>query len=213
MSEEAAEPKTPVWKNPFVIGFVVGIAALTVLPFLQRRFLKAPPPIRPLGSWTLQDPKGNEVSADMLHGLVLVAQALPADCMPLCRERVEAQASLLKHFEDLGPKVKLVTFVVPTETAEPFARTFITHSSERWLWLTGSPDDVDKVVQRGFLTGLNSWSSTADAGTTSRDFSQLPSFALVDQNGAIRGFWMQDELGRGNLINAARLLANYGPEP
>ena len=30
--------------NLFVVAFAVGAAVLTVLPFLQRRFLKAPPP-------------------------------------------------------------------------------------------------------------------------------------------------------------------------
>jgi hypothetical protein len=52
-----------------------------------------------------------------------------------------------------------------------------------------------------------------DAGTTIEDFTRVPSLGLIDQNGALRGFWPESELGRGNVINAARLLAHYGPTP
>jgi cytochrome oxidase Cu insertion factor (SCO1/SenC/PrrC family) len=213
VTDRSAEPARPFYKNPFVIGFVVGIAALTALPLMQRKFLKAPPPLRPLGTWELTRPDGEIVRSEALKGKVLVTQALPADCMPGCNERVEAQASLLRHFDDLGGKVMLVTFVVPAVDAPPFARTFVAHQSTRWVWLSGEPDAVDKVVERGFLQALTGWSSTADAGTTSKSFSSLPSFSLVDQNGEVRGFWTQDDLGRGNLINAARLLARFGPSP
>ena len=36
---------------------------------------------------------------------------------------------------------------------------------------------------------------------------------LIDQNDAVRGYWMNDGAGRGNSINAARLLAKLGPMP
>ena len=52
-----------------------------------------------------------------------------------------------------------------------------------------------------------------DAGTTLEEFAQVPALGLVDQNGALRGFWTTTEIGRGNLINAARLLAKKGPRP
>ena len=42
---------------------------------------------------------------------------------------------------------------------------------------------------------------------------RLTALAVVDQNGALRGFWPDTALGRGNAINAARLLARYGATP
>jgi hypothetical protein len=43
--------------------------------------------------------------------------------------------------------------------------------------------------------------------------STATSFVLIDQQGGIRGFWPKTDEGRGNVINAARLLSRYGPNP
>lgn len=207
------EPRRgPLWKNPFLVAFVVGILALTALPFLQRRFLRAPPPLRSLGAWELSTPAGQKVGAEALRGKVWIVQALPAGCLPACAPRVEAQAGLVRHLDDLERKVVQVTVVVPGPAAEPFPAAFAARHSADWQWLTGDPAEVDALVGQGLLAALQGW-GRADAGTDSRSFSSLPSFALVDQNGDVRGFWSHDELGRGNLINAARLLARYGPSP
>ena len=57
----------PPWKNPFVLAFVIGIAFLTVLPFLQRRFLKAPPPIVYLGAYRHQMMRAGARVADGVY--------------------------------------------------------------------------------------------------------------------------------------------------
>jgi cytochrome oxidase Cu insertion factor (SCO1/SenC/PrrC family) len=207
-----AQQQTPVWKNPFVVAFVLGAAALTALPFLQKRFLKAPPPLRPLGAWELSTPTGDKVGAATLKGKVFIVQALGAGCLPGCAARLEAQASIERHLDDLGDRVLLVTVVVPVEGVETFGKTFAAKHSSRWLFLSGSAAEVDLVADRGLRLALVGW-GRADAGTSALEFSSLPSFSLVDQNGDVRGFWAHDELGRGNLINAARLLAKAGPSP
>ena len=61
--ESGPETKKPVWKNPYVLGFVIGIVFLTVLPFVQRKFLKAPPPIATLAPWVLPTVDGGTVVA------------------------------------------------------------------------------------------------------------------------------------------------------
>jgi cytochrome oxidase Cu insertion factor (SCO1/SenC/PrrC family) len=208
----AAPGATPVWKNPFVVAFVLGALALTALPLLQRRFLSAPPPLRPLGTWELSAPSGARVGSAALKGKVFVAQVVSQACPEGCLERVNAQAALLKHLEDLGDRVLLVTVVVPAPAAAPLDPPAAARGNPRWHWLTGEAGEVDAVVARGFLPALQGW-GRADAGRSSAEFSSLPSFSLVDQNGDVRGFWTQDELGRGNLINAARLLARHGPNP
>ena len=57
--------------------------------------------------------------------------------------------------------------------------------------------------------GWRQWAKT-DAGQTEEEFFQLPAVILVDQEGMLRGFWRDDSTGRGNAINAARLLAEHG---
>lgn len=211
-STEVPAERTPFWKNPFLLAFVIGAAALTALPFMQRRFLKAPAPISNLDPWVLYRPDGTGFGARELSGKVWVAQAVQAGCVPGCQERLDAQAALLPHLADLGDRVVLVTFVVPTLDASSIPRALVSQQTARWVALTGQPAEVEAVVSKGLRAALESW-SRADAGRSAAEFAQLPSFALVDQNGAVRGFWGQDELARGNLINAARLLARRGPAP
>ena len=87
-----------------------------------------------------------------------------------------------------------------------FLRPEVPLSTPRWLRV-GGPDALATVDT--FRQGWWQWAQT-DAGTTAQEFATLPGFAVVDQNGALRGFWKDDVAGRGNAINAARLLATHG---
>ena len=57
---------------------------------------------------------------------------------------------------------------------------------------------------------LNLAEQYPQANTT---FAKAHVIVLIDQNGAVRGYWLDDGPGRGNSINAARLLAKEGPTP
>ncbi len=212
MSEAAPtpEPKRPPWKNPFVLAFVVGAVFLTVLPLLQRKFLKAPPPLKTLEPWALELPDGGAFSSAQLKGEVWIASFTLDGCEGGgCGPRQQAFGSLLKHLDTQGStEIRVVSFVV----SRPDAGALSDSPHPKWIRLVGEPDPMGAVVMGGFRDGFVHF-TTADAGTSLRDFAQLPVLALVDQEGALRGFWKDDEVGRGNVINAALLLARYGPRP
>lgn len=191
-------PKIPLWRNPFVIAFVVGALFLTVLPFMQKRFLKAPPPGPSLGAWALQTADGGTVGDEQLKGRVWVASfaATPA-------KRAEF-GTILKHTEDLGDKVVLVSFIAPGEAGPP--------GSDRWFVVSGDPARFEALAMGHFQPAFAEFAHT-DAGSTLAEWTEVPTMAVVDQNGALRGFWRDNDLGRGNAINAARLLAKHGPMP
>lgn len=195
MSEPAA--KVPLWKNPFVIAFVIGAITLTVLPFMQRRFLKAPPPGPSLGAWQLQTADGGVLGNKELEGKVWLASfaATPA-------QRAEF-GTVLRHVEDLD-NIVLVSFVPPGELGPT--------GSDRWRVLTGSREDFEALALKHFQPSYAEFAHM-DAGSTLEEWVHVPTLAVVDQNGALRGFWRDNELGRGNAINAARLLAKLGPTP
>jgi hypothetical protein len=198
-SPEAPPPaKVPPWRNPFVIAFVVGAIFLTVLPFMQRRFLKAPPPGPSLGAWQLQLTDGGAFGAAELKGKVWIASFAPD---PVRRADF---GTILKHVEDLGDKVVLVSFIAPGDTG-PLG-------SDRWFVVTGPIEPFNTLAMKQFQPAFAEFAHT-DAGSTLAEWTQVPTLAVVDQNGALRGFWKDNELGRGNAINAARLLARYGPTP
>jgi hypothetical protein len=188
------------WKpNVFVLAFVLGAVVLTVLPFLQKRFLKAPAPIATLPAWSLSTSSGEEVGSEGLKGRVWLATFMARPCDSECADRQQAFGRSLPHLEDLDGGVVLVTFT--PEAPGP--------SQAGWYVVSGAnePQVVD-----AFREGWRQWAGT-DAGSSAEEFSTLPGVALVDQNGALRGFWKDDAAGRGNAINAARLLLQHGARP
>ena len=258
----AAEAPRPLWKNPFAIAFVVGIVTLTAMPLLQRRLLRAPPPLRPLPAWALARADGTPFGSQQLAGHVWIASFASEACGERCLARQRAFGTMLDHTEDLGDRIHLVSFLLPggseaTAAAGPDAADAgpgapaavpgepaavpeapaavpgepgqapgepgqapgrgLAHLAQvsatgRWHFVTGPTAGLEALVYGQFREAFVAF-SPADAGVVPLHFADLPAFALVDQEGALRGFWGDDDPGRGNCINAARLLARLGPRP
>jgi hypothetical protein len=203
----AAEAKTPVWRNPYVIGFFIGIAFLTALPFVQRKFLKAPPPIARLAPWVLPTVDGGTIGSRALEGTVWLASFAPPSCGPKCQEDQARFGRALNHIDDFDGGIALVTFAFDTTELKPVPGLL----PGRWYVTRATAAELDGALAslRDAFTKFGG----RDGGTTAAEFSQVPGLALVDQNGDLRGFWPDDHAGRGNAINAARLLARHGPNP
>lgn len=206
-TEAPAEPKRPFWKSPFVWAFVLGAVVLTILPVMQRWFLKAPPPIAPLTQWTLSAvDDGATFGSEQLRGRVYLVAFAPGSCDAACVDRQRAFGRGLDHTDDLGTSVHLVSFA--KQEATPSLKGL---ASGRWHLVTGSDEQLVPVLA-SFHAAWSVFANT-DAGVTLEQRLSLPAFAVVDQDGQVRGFWRDDAAGRGNAINAARLLAKYGPAP
>lgn len=202
-SESPPEVKRPRWKDPFVLAFVIGVVVLTVLPFLQGRFLKAPPALRALPPWSFRSVNdGGVVGVSSLAGQVVLMELVGRDCDAGCVERQRAFGRGLEHTDDLGDKVQLVTVALPGAEAE--LRPL---EAGRWHVASGSAAEVGSFLQE-LRVGWADWAHT-DAGTTADELAQLPAVVLIDQFNQLRGFWRDDPAGRGNAINAARLLAKH----
>ncbi len=195
------------WKNPFVIAFLLGVVLLTALPFLQRRFLKAPPAIAPLTAWSLStvDDARPFGSAD-LAGRVVIIFFATGPCETACLEAQRAFGRGLDHTDDLADKVHFVT--VARETAAPALKGL---ANGRWHVVTGSDASITPLVAS--LHAAWALRGGSDAGSTLPEQIALQAFAVIDQQGQVRDFWRADSAGRGNAINAARLLARFGPNP
>lgn len=206
-SSHPPEKKGPFYKNPFVIGFFIGIAFLTVMPFLQRRFLKAPPPIATLAPWRLSTTDGGVVGSVELQGTVWLASFPRPSCEGECRDKQQFFARALNHIDDLDGGIALVSFAFDTTVLEAPSGLL----PGRWYVTRATAAELDAALSslRGAFTAFGG----RDGGATAAEFSSVPGYALVDQHGAVRGFWMDTDTGRGNAINAARLLAKYGPNP
>ena len=215
---EKAPAKVPFWKNPFLIAFLVGAALITVLPFFQQMAMKAPPPVASLGEWQLTDQDGRVVSSESLKGEVWIASFFFSRCPSVCPQQQKDFSKILTHVSDLKKDdkapIRLVSFTVDPEYDTPAVLKAwgdkMDVDSVRWSLLTGSPDVVqDLLIKRMFVDV----GERVPLGNDLFDISHANKFVLVDQNGDVRGYWGTDELARGNLINAARLIWKRGPQP
>jgi hypothetical protein len=185
------------WRlNPFVIAFLLGAVLLTLLPLFQRRILRAPEPVFALPAWSLATADGG-LSSEQLRGRVYLASFVPPDCDEACRAKQTEFGRAARAVADLDGGVVLVSFVAG---APPDCGP---------LWSCAGGPGVEKVIE-GFRQGWEAWAHT-DAGSSWAEFAALPGEAVVDQEGQLRGFWKDDLQGRGNAVNAARLLAEHGP--
>lgn len=199
------EAKKPFWKNPYLIGFLIGATFLTILPFMQRQFLKAPPPLRQLTAWDVPSLSGAPVSTAALSGKVVLATTEPGPCDPACLERQKTFGLAVRHVDDLGDKVVLVTLVGEQATAG--LAELIQTATPAWRFAGGTDSHLEPLLGQ-LQVGLDAFLEPPSA-----NFAKAHVIVLIDQNDAVRGYWMNDGAGRGNSINAARLLAKYGASP
>jgi len=185
VSESEPEKKVPFWKNPFLIAFFIGAFFLTVLPFAQRSFLKAPPPVM-------------QLTSSAFDGKVVLLTAETGPCPDDCVKRQTDFGTAVRHVDDLG-NITVVTLVSPEarQVIEPLA------TSPLWKLSDASPALLSELED-----ALNKFLPPPGA-----HFAETHAIVLIDQNNAVRGFWPGDGAGRGNSINAARLLAKEGPQP
>ncbi len=191
-----------------MIAFVLGAVVITALPMIQRLALRAPPPLEKLGAWSLTDVA--EPTRAPVNGKVLLVGFVPDPCDVDCAAGLAKLGSAPTHLADLGDKVAVVGFVQPgaVEVAEQARAASATPSS--WRLLSGSPEALAPV----WGAFERSWDAQVQSLTERRiRFLARPTLAVVDQDGAIRGFWPADDEGRGHAINAARMFARYGTEP
>lgn len=199
-------------KNPYVIGFVVGAIALTLLPFLQERFLKAPPPIGDLGQWSLVDQDGRPFGAQQLAGSVAVVGTFFTRCPTVCPAQMEKMKRMQKAVADLDGKVRFVAVTVDPEHDQPAVlkdyAAKLGADPARWTFVTGERAVVEELLVKRLMTGVGEKQPVGDLF----DIAHSTRFALVDQKGRLRALWPTDDQQLGNMINAARLLAKRGPD-
>lgn len=204
MNPETNAPARPFWKNPFILAFVLGAVVLTLLPNLQRRLLRAPPPILSLSDWELPLlAGGGTVGTRELGSRVWLLTLEPGPCDAACLARQQTFGRGVRHVDDLDGRVMLVSLV--GEKAAPQLASMASNASPLWKMVGGSDE-----AQRPLVSQL-SQAFARFTGRSAEDPARFHAVVLVDQRGAVRGFWPDDSAGRGNSINAARLLAREGP--
>ncbi len=194
--------------NPFVTAFVVGAVILTILPFIQRLVLRAPPPLLAVPSFELSTLAGQVSKSEGLRGKVWIASFSRGRCAEDCVERLRFFGQALEHVQDTSGRIELVSFVEASGAQEAAGSLGAPRSG--WRLLTGT-DEALAPLFSAFSLGFTKQSESLRRPT--RDLFSSPTLAVVDQNGSVRGYWPADDAGRGHAITAARMFARYGASP
>lgn len=214
------QAKTPIYKNPFLIAFLIGAAALTVLPMMQYFAMKAPPPVASLGEWSLVDQDGQPLTSESLKGQVWIASFFFSRCPSICPVQQADFQKILGHVDDLKSPdkkpIRLISFTVDPEFDTP--EVLKAYAKKRgadpslWTFATGDEAKLKELLVKRMFVDVGE-KVPLPGSPDLFDISHVARFVLVDQNGDVRGYWQTDETNRGNLINAARLIWKRGPNP
>lgn len=132
-----------------------------------------------------------QVTRQDLAGQVWVADFIFTHCAGICPTM---SANMQKLQERLPKEVRLVSFSVdPTndtpEVLTEYAKRY-NADPDRWLFLTGDPETIQKLSIGGFKLALDS-----SSGTEAEPITHSSRFALVDQDGHIRGYYGTEDVG------------------
>ena len=194
------------WAGAF-LGFVLAVTmGYSMWQASVRRDVEQLPVIRAVPEFALTDQNGEEVSTADLRGKIWIADFIFTRCAgpcPLMTARMlEMQKALVKT-----PEVKLVSVTVDPaydtpEVLKAYAEANFADPN-RWKFLTGEKEVIEKLVTEGFMQHLAEENGEPVHGTM---------FLLVDGQGMVRSARMLEdpELIPKVLMDTGNLLREQG---
>ncbi len=175
------------------LGLALGMVVLGVVWQHGRQLSVPKAPLRyaAVPDFELIDQAGRPVTREMLKGRVWVADFIFTRCAGQCPLMTAAMARLALRVPDAAG-LRLVSITVdPTwDTPSVLAQYAKAHgaSADRWLWLTGSRETIERLCVDGFKLAIN-----AESGTPQEPITHSTRMVLVDREGAIRGYYEADD--------------------
>jgi protein SCO1/2 len=187
------------------------VAVLVLAPMVRTmtREMPKPPAMKlQLPDYKLTNERGEPFGSAELRGRIYVADFVFTTCPTVCPKLTERMQRIQHRSRNLGPAFQLVTFTVDPEndTAEvlnAYARG-VHANPARWTFLTGPLGDVETTVVKGFKLAMGK----EQVGDGIFSIFHGERFVLVDQDGAIRGYYDATDAGVDALLRDAGLLAN-----
>jgi protein SCO1 len=164
----------------------------------------------PLPAFSLQNQRGQTISAQQLRGRVLIADFIFTSCPDVCPLLTEQLARLRKQLPEHAPLTLLSFSVDPEHDTPQRLQLFAAQhgvDSQDWWFLTGPLDQIKQVVSGGFKQAME-----LEAPTPGKPRNVLHGthFVLIDARGQIRGFYRSDPDGEKSLKDAVSSLLAEG---
>jgi protein SCO1 len=139
--------------------------------------------------FSLTERSNRKVSRKDLAGKVWIADFIFTHCAGIC----PAMSANMRKLQDRLPaEIHLVSFSVDPYNDTPAALTEYANrygaDANRWLFLTGDAEAMQKLSVSGFKLALDTTS-----GTEAEPITHSSRYALVDKEGRIRGYFGTEE--------------------
>lgn len=186
-----------------VLGIFIIIAAVWRIHHKNQRDSEPLPVYGTVPDFNLTERSGRTVGLKDLKGKIWIADFMFTSCSDIC-PMMTAKMKELQSLLANQPEVHLVSFSVDPKRDTPEVLTAYAKgagaSSERWWFLTGEERQIHQLAMRGFFLGVSE-------ATDKNPILHSQKFALVDQNGRIRGFYDSDSTDfADHLMAGIRLL-------
>jgi protein SCO1 len=145
-----------------------------------------------VGDFALTDANGNTVRKADLLGKVWVASFVFTRCTGPCPQVTATMTRLQNDLPVDAADIRLVTFTVDPEHDRPaelkrYADAFGA-DSKRWLFLTGTEDDIYRLLREGFKVPVEQ--NQGDDRRPGNEVMHSPRLAVVDRKGHVRGYFL-----------------------
>jgi protein SCO1/2 len=198
------EPRVPLWRNPYVIAFVIGCVTVTLLRPLLRYEPKPPPVLSELPAFSLVDSAGKPFGSEALRGRVWIASFFFTHCPSVCPLLMTRVGELERRFRENGiDDVTLVSITVDPARDTPevlrAAEPKYGVDPARWKLLTGTLADVHSLCVNGFkVPGFDG------SGMVDGDIPHTTKLVLVDPQLRIRGYYDSSPEGLDEVFHRAQ---------
>jgi protein SCO1/2 len=191
------------WLIASVLAGLVGGAALVARARASARSL---PVVGTIPAMQMRDQRGRVVSDATLRGQTLVVDFIFTSCTTSCPRltgrMLDVQRAVAAREKDLGRAlpIHLVSITLDPEDDTPevlaayAARTGA--DGDRWSFLTGRSDDLDRVVVEGFDVTFQR--ARDPAGIVAVMHGEW--LVLVDGEGALRGYYSANDSERMDAV-------------
>lgn len=162
------------------------------------------PVVAQVPPFALTERSGQPFSSEVLKGHIWVANFIFTRCAGTCptmSANMERVQSSISKITQIWPPILLVSFTVDPDwdtpaVLEKYADRYQAEEN-RWFFLSGKYDDIQKLARDGFKVGVQQGADSAE-----EPIIHSQSMVLVDARGQIRGYYDGTDPEGGRLLLA-----------
>jgi protein SCO1/2 len=201
----------------FWIALVLILFSLPLVLSLKRPPVPQPPVLGQLGAFALTNQDGLPFGTPQVAGSVLLVNFVFTRCPSVCPVLTKTMSQVQGRLKGTGKSIQLLSISVDPEHDTPavlkaYAKSFGARH-DTWNFLTGSKEDIRKLVVDNFKSALE-YPVSDDKSDMSPafDIAHGEHFVLIDQIGRIRAYErIKDSNDINRLMKLFAIVANTPP--